>query len=170
MNPPKGVLALLISLVLVACSGDSTEGLMASAKAYLAKNDSKAAIIQIKNVLQKNPNLPEARFLLGTSLLETGDVVGAETELRKALDLKYPKDSVIPQLVRAMLFQGQYKKIVEEFAKTELSQPAATADFQTSMAAAHLAMGKGLASQAALDAALLAQPGYAPALLAMARQ
>ena len=169
-NARKGIQGLLISLLLVACSNDSPDAMIASAKAYLAKNDSKAAVIQIKNALQKNPNLPEARFLLGTALLEGGDVVGAETELRKALELKHPADLVIPQLVKAMLFRGQNKKIIDEFAKTELTQPSAKADFQTSLAAAYLALGKAQASQSALDAAVLAEPGYAPAMLAMARK
>lgn len=159
-----------MSFLLAACSGDSPEALMTSAKAYLAKNDSKAAVIQIKNALQKNPNLPEARYLLGTALLEGGDPVGAETELRKALDLKYSQDSVVPQLAKAMLMQGQLKKFVDEFAKTELTQKSAIADFQTSLAATYMALGKTQASQAALDAALLAEPGYAPAVLAMARK
>ena len=58
------VSALLLSLLLAAC-GDKPEAMLASAKDYLAKNDSKAAVIQIKNALQSNPDLPEARFYWG---------------------------------------------------------------------------------------------------------
>ena len=74
----------LVALLLVAC-GEKPDALLLSAKDYLAKNDNKAAVIQIKNALQVDPDLPEARFLLGATLLETGDPVGAELELRKAL-------------------------------------------------------------------------------------
>src|SRR6185436_19223748 len=75
---------------LAACSGKTPEALVTSAKEYLAKNDLNAAIIELKNALQKDPNLPEARFLLGTALLDRDDPVGAEIELRKAKDLGRP--------------------------------------------------------------------------------
>ncbi|MFI5445897.1 XrtA/PEP-CTERM system TPR-repeat protein PrsT [Polaromonas sp. UC242_47] len=161
--------ALLVSLSLAACS-DKPETMLTSAKDYLAKNDSKAAIIQIKNALQSDPNLPEARFLLGTALLDSGDPVGAETELRKALDLKYPHDLVIPQLARALLAQGHDRKLTDEFSKTELSQTSAKANLQMSLASAYATQGKTELSQAALNAVLRVEPDYAPALIAQARQ
>jgi putative PEP-CTERM system TPR-repeat lipoprotein len=160
---------LLTALVLAACS-DKPEAMIVSAKDYLAKNDSKAAVIQIKNALQSDPNLPEARFLLGTALLDSGDPVGAETELRKALDLKHPRDLVIPPLASAVLAQGQAKKLTDEFSKTELDQATAKASLQVSLASAYAMQGKGELSQSALNAALTADPGYAPALIAQARQ
>ena len=61
--------ALVVALLLVACS-EKPEAMIISAKDYLAKNDRKAAVIQIKNALQSDPNLPEARFLLGSTLLD----------------------------------------------------------------------------------------------------
>ena len=161
--------ALLVSLVLAACS-DKPEAMIVSAKDYLAKNDSKAAVIQIKNALQSDPNLPEARFLLGTALLDSGDPVGAEIELRKALDLKHPQDLVIPQLARALLAQGHAGKLTDEFSRTELGQASAKASLQMSLTSAYAIQGKAEFSQAALNAALLAEPGYAPALIAQARQ
>lgn len=161
--------ALLVALLLVACS-EKPEAMIISAKDYLAKNDRKAAVIQIKNALQSDPNLPEARFLLGSTLLDSGDPVGAETELRKALDLKHPRDAVVPPLARAMLAQGQAKKLTEEFAKIDLTQPQAKASLEMSLAAAYAMQGKPDLAQTALNAALLAEPGYTPALLAQARQ
>jgi len=160
---------LLLTLTLGAC-GDKPEALLSSAKDYMAKKDNKAAVIQIKNALQSNPNLPEARFLLGTALLDGGDPVGAETELRKALDLKYPRDEVIPALARAMLAQGNAKKLVDEWAQTQLDSAPAKASFLTTLASAHAALGQTEPERAALQAALAAQPGYAPALILQARQ
>jgi putative PEP-CTERM system TPR-repeat lipoprotein len=160
---------LLVALLLAACS-EKPEAMIISAKDYLAKNDSKAAVIQIKNALQSDPNLPEARFLLGSALLDSGDPVGAETELRKALDLKHPQDAVVPPLAKAMLAQGQAKKLTEEFAKIDLTQPQAKASLQMSLASAYAMQSKPDLAQTALNAALLAEPGYAPALIAKARQ
>ena len=161
--------ALVVALLLVACS-EKPEAMIISAKDYLAKNDRKAAVIQIKNALQSDPNLPEARFLLGSTLLDSGDPVGAETELRKALDLKHPRDAVVPPLARAMLAQGQAKRLTEEFAKIDLTQPQAKASLQMSLASAYAMQGKPDLAQTALNAALLAEPGYTPALIAQARQ
>jgi len=164
------VSGLCLALLLTACGGGSTESMLASAKEYLAKSDDKAAVIQIKNALQKDPNSGEARAMLGATLLNSGDVVAAELELRKALELKQSPDSVIPQLAKAMLAQGQFKKLTDEFAKTDLGSAGTKADLQTSLSAAYAALGKAELSQSALNAALAAQPGFAPALIAQARQ
>ncbi|MDO8346052.1 MAG: hypothetical protein Q7T48_22855, partial [Cellvibrio sp.] len=152
-NPRMALGTVLVSILFAAC-GDKPDAMLISAKDYLAKHDNKAAVIQIKNALQSNPDLPEARYLLGTALLDSGDPVGAETELRKALDLKHPQDSVVPQLARALLAQGHARKLTDELAKVELSQPSPKASLQMSLVSAYAMQGKAELSQAALDAAL----------------
>jgi putative PEP-CTERM system TPR-repeat lipoprotein len=164
------LISISLVVLLAACGGDKPDAMLASARDYLAKNDSKAAIIQLKNALQKSPDLPEARYLLGVALLRGGDPVGSETELRKALALKHSQELVVPTLAQAILAQGQYKKLTDEFGKTELSQNAARAELQTALAAAYAAQGNGDMAQTALSAALAADPAYAPALIAQARQ
>jgi putative PEP-CTERM system TPR-repeat lipoprotein len=160
--------AALIAGLMAGCGNDKPETLIASGKEFLAKNDSKAAVIQFKNALQQNPDLGEARFFLGKALLEGGDARGAEVELRKAYDLKYAPEMTIPLLAKAMLAEGQAKKVVDEFAGTELSGEAA-ASLKTSLNQAYRALGNREAAQAALAAALKAKPDFAPALLAEAR-
>ncbi len=168
-QPRIAVTLLLASLLLAACN-DKPELMLSSAKDYLAKNDSKAAVIQIKNALQSNPDLPEARYLLGSALLDSGDPAGAELELRKALDMKYPQDAVVPQLAKALLAQGNARKVTDEFATTDLVESSAKASLQLSLTSAYAMQGKTEQSKASLDAALLADPGFAPALLVQARQ
>ncbi len=163
-------LTLCAALLLAACGGGNVEGMLASGKDYLAKNDPKAAVIQIKNALQKNPESPEARFLLGKALAASGDFPNAELELRRALELKHTGDEVIPQLASVMLSQGQFKKLTDEFANTTLSGKPAKAELQTTLASAYMGMGKSELSQTALSAALEADPTFAPALIAQARQ
>lgn len=167
---PKSVSALIITLLLTSCGGDSPETLISSSKDYLAKKDTKAAVIQLKNAIQQNPKLVEARFLLGSALLESGDVAGAEVELRKALELKYPEDSVVPILARAMLTGGQAKKVVEEFGKTKLSPGEPLAALNTTLSAAHAFLGNRDISKALLTEALATKPDYVPALLADIRE
>jgi Tfp pilus assembly protein PilF len=85
--------ALLATLLLVGCGGEKPETMLAvRRRQYLAKNDHKAAAIQLKNALQQDPQLAEARFLLGQGAARGGDPTGAEVELRKAQGLNYPAD------------------------------------------------------------------------------
>ncbi len=172
MKPTHAVAlsGLCLSLLLVACGGGSTDSMLASAKDYLDKNDNKAAVIQIKNALQKDPESGPARLMLGQAMMKTGEVPNAELEFRKALDLKVSPDQVAPELARALLALAQFKKVVDEFAKTELGSATAKADLQTSLSTAYAALGKADLSQAALTAALTASPTFAPALVAVARQ
>lgn len=161
---------LAFSLLVAGCGGGSADSMLKSAKEYVAKNDNKAAVIQLKNAIQKTPDSAEARFLLGSVLLKTGDVAGAEVELRKALDLKYSPDSVIPEIARTMLAQGQFKKLTDEFAKTELGTPKAKAELSTLVSSAYIGLGKPDLAQSALSSALAADPTHVPALIARAWQ
>jgi thioredoxin-like negative regulator of GroEL len=76
----------------VGCGGEKPETMLNSAKAFLAEERPQGGRIQLKNALQQDPQLAEARFLLAKALLEGGDPTGAEVELRKAQDLNYPAD------------------------------------------------------------------------------
>ena len=165
-----GVLsALTLALLVTACGGDKPETLLASARDYLAKGDGKAAVIQIKNALQKVPDSPEARFLLGKALLRSGDPVGAEVELRKAVEAKHPADDAVPLLAQALLATGQAKKMLTEFGTTELSSPEAKADLQTSIATAQASLGQMDKARAAIDTALAIKPDHAPTMMMKAR-
>ncbi len=62
------------------------------------KQDWRAAAIQLKNALDKDPSLSEARYLLGTALLQQRDSVGAELEFRKAVAAGFPDEACSPSL------------------------------------------------------------------------
>ena len=158
--------ALVLATLLTAC-GDDPAKLVAQAKEFQSKNDNAAAIIQLKNALQAQDS-PEARFLLGKSLLLTGDAVGAETELRKALDAGYKADDVVPWLAKAALSQRKFKE-VNEFAGRTLSDPKAQAELLTVQAVSWLAQAKVADATRAVEAALKAKPDHAPALIEQAR-
>jgi len=132
LNTLAAIATVLAPLLLTACGAQRPETLLSAAKESLAKNDAKVAIIQIKNALQANPNLAEARYLLGAALLDTGNVAAAELELRKAQSLNFSPDLVIPKLAASLLAQGKPKKLLEEFSAVRLGAPASVADLQTS--------------------------------------
>ncbi len=163
-----GLSVLLIALLAAGC-GEKPEAMLSSAKEFIAKKDNKAAIIQIKNYLQKVPDSVEARYLLGRSLMEVGDLTSAEVELRKALELKYPPDLVIPPLANVMLARGQAKKVIADFAKMDLGTPTAQADLLSTVAVAYSSLGDVPAFQSTVAAALQAKSDHLPALILQAR-
>ena len=170
MSRPLRSLALgLVFASLLGCGNETPEKLLASAKDYLAKNEPKTAVIQLKTALQRNPKLPEARFLLGKALLASDDAVAATVELTKARDLKYPADEVVPLLAKALVMQGEHKKLTDGYGELVLASPQANADLKTSLATAYAAQGKPEKARSELAAALESVAGYAPALVVQAR-
>ena len=161
---------IIVLLLSTACTENSPEQQIRSAADYLEKNDPKSATIQLKNALQKNPNLAEARFLLGMILLGDGNGSAAEIEFRKALAAKHPNSLVVPELARAMLTTGQARKLVEEFGSIRFENPLADASFQTALVTAYNVLGQPEKVKIALNSALNAAPNYAPALIEQARQ
>lgn len=154
--------------LLAACGGDSPASLVKSARDYLAKGDTNAAVIQLRNALQKAPDNAEARYLLGTALTGRRDPAGAVKELRKALQLGYPKDDALPALALALIDDGDAKELVAEFGDTTLGSPDAQAAFKTTIGNALLSLGKSKEAETAFNAALAAKGDYADALLGIA--
>ncbi len=155
-------------LLVAACSGSSPDKLLASARGYIAKGDTPAAIIQLKNLLAETPDNGEARFLLGSASLEARDFPTAEKELRRALELNQPPDAVLPLLARAMTELGQQEALIKDFGSRSLGEPQAQAAFQTLMGDAYLRRNDRAAAERAFTAALQAKSDHAPALLGRA--
>ncbi|HWZ72988.1 MAG TPA: XrtA/PEP-CTERM system TPR-repeat protein PrsT [Casimicrobiaceae bacterium] len=155
-------------VLLAACGGDSPQTLIKSAKDYLAKGDSSAALIQLRNALQKTPDDPEARYLLGTALNERHDSAGAVKELRMALQLGYPADAALPALASALVADGDAAELVTEFGYITLGSSDAQAAFKTTIGNALLSLDKPKEAEASFNAALAAKADYADALLGIA--
>ena len=157
------------TLLLPACRNESSEALLVSARAYEAKGDHKAAIIQLRNALQQKPTDGEVRLHLGRALLQAGDPVGAQRELRKALEYGQSADAVLPPLARAMLEQAQAEKLVAEFGDRKLTDPDAEAALRSSIGQAQLQLRKFDDAAASFNAAAALKPDYLPAQLGIAR-
>jgi putative PEP-CTERM system TPR-repeat lipoprotein len=165
------VAAIAIGLAwgLPACSRSDTASYVESAKGYLAKSDPKAAIIQLRNARQADPESAEVRYLLGRALLDNGEPGPAETELRKADALRYSADAVQPLLAQAVLVQGDPRKVTGEFGKVTLTDAQARADLAATLAVAWLAQGNRDEARKSADAALAAKPAHARALTVRAQ-
>jgi putative PEP-CTERM system TPR-repeat lipoprotein len=131
----------LSSALLSGCFDKSADQYLAAAKADLAKKDNAAAVIQLKNALQDNPSLAEARVLLAQALLQSGDARGARSELGKAKELGSKDDKLDPLIAQAMLGQSEFAKVIAEFAELKPASSTAQADLQASLAVAYSATG-----------------------------
>jgi predicted Zn-dependent protease len=112
-NVHAALLALAaVTLAALAGCGPSNDParLIAKSQEYRQKGNYQAAMIELKNVLQKNPDHAEARYLLGTDYLEAGDPRAAEAELRRASKLGVEPAKTLPPLAKSLLLQGKRRK------------------------------------------------------------
>ena len=112
--------------------------MLVSAKAFIEKKDLDAASIQLKNALQQNGSLAEARFLLGRINMRQGNVAGAVKELQRALELGHPRDVVAVELAPALVAAGELDKLFAEFGDPRVSEPKARAAVLAALGDAHL--------------------------------
>jgi putative PEP-CTERM system TPR-repeat lipoprotein len=159
---------LLSSLVMVACSG-SPETMISSARDYIQNKDLNAATIQLKNALQKDNQLPEGHFLLGWVYFEQENYQGASKELRRALDLNYPKDDVVPLLVRSLINEREYERITRDYSTITLQSPQAQARLETARGDALAGTKRYKEAAKAYKAALAANPDEPLARVGQAR-
>jgi putative PEP-CTERM system TPR-repeat lipoprotein len=165
--------AVMVSSVLLLTGGlascghnDSPEQLVAEAAKYQQKGDRKAAVIQLKNALQKKPDDAEARFLLGAIYNETGEALSAEKEIRRAAELGMAKTRTAPQLAKSLMAQGQFQKALDELAAAGPSQDA---NAEIIRGEAYSALNKQAESKAAYEQALKLTPDAPLALVGLAR-
>jgi putative PEP-CTERM system TPR-repeat lipoprotein len=145
-----------------------TQALVSEAKAYQKKGETKAAIIQLKNALQQNPEDRDARLLLGQIYSQTGDAPSAEKELRKALSLGASPAEVMPTLARTLLQQRQFQKVLDEVKLVDGAKP--DADLLSVRGSAYLGLGKIKEAKESFALALTADPAFPDALIGSARQ
>ena len=108
----KIFLGICVICLPVACSGNLTDAqYVERALAYLEQGELRAASIELKNALQKNPQNAQARTLLGQAQLEVGNAADAEKELRRASELGVADGAVYPLLARALLAQGKLEEL-----------------------------------------------------------
>lgn len=160
---------LALALALTACGGGSDADWIAKARGHLEKRDTAAATIELKNLLQSNPDSGEGRFLLGKVLLETGDLAGAEEQLRRAAAAGYSENETYPLLATVLLARQKPAELLQQYGTVELKDDLAAAEFQTLLAGAHLMNRSASQAEALVAKALKHASTYPPAILMDAR-
>ncbi len=108
----KMVIAGFFSLLLTGCNKSAEEHFI-QAEGYLEQNDHPSAIIELKNAIQKSPELADARILLGRLYLEQGQFVNATVQFEKALLTETDNISVYPLLARALYSDGKFTQLYD---------------------------------------------------------
>jgi putative PEP-CTERM system TPR-repeat lipoprotein len=113
----NGCVAILMSLSLSACNRSAQQSeldLLNRAKAFQKDGKTQSQVIELKNLLQKNPNHPEARWLLGEAYSALGYGRDAEKELVRAQELGIDPEVIKIPLGKSILDQGDFKRVLNE--------------------------------------------------------
>src|SRR5512139_920668 len=147
----KQQIALAVTLIFTAAATqtgcDRTSSLteqehIQRAKNYEASGDLKKAIIELKNAIQKNPDGPQSRLLLGQVYVKASLGPAAESELRKAQQLGVKPESLTIPLGEALLLQQQFDTVLKETQASEDASPQNRAKILSLRGDAKLGLGK----------------------------
>jgi len=157
--------AALVLLCLVAGCGlfMDEEALLKRAQAARAKGDLRAATIDLKDLLQRNPDSLRGRIALGEVALEGGDVPTAVRELELARQRAADDPKLRVALGRAYVAAGRGN------AALALTESAAAGDTQLQVirGSAFLSLNRAEEARAAFQTARQADPKSVEALLGM---
>lgn len=111
-------LLLCLPILIAGCDGGeaSEQKSIERAVAHLEEGDPAAAIIELKNAVQANPESATARAMLGELYFRSGDQQGAIKELQRARELGATDGKVQLLLAQAQLMTGQYQPVLDDIA------------------------------------------------------
>ncbi len=106
---------MLLLLVLSGCGEEqvSAEQRLAFAVDFREQGNFDAAVNELKQLLQSDPANTQARWELGMTYLQIGEVASAEKELQRSLELGQPEASVVIPLARARITQGKFQEVLD---------------------------------------------------------
>jgi putative PEP-CTERM system TPR-repeat lipoprotein len=125
-------------------------------------DDTAGTLIQLKNALQQDPNHLPSRVLLGRALLKSGDVAGAEKELRLARQLRADDSVVLLPLAQALSAQRKFAELIAEIPADRLP-PDVQAEVLVERGIAFLETGQLDAAERELRRARDLRPDFARA-------
>jgi putative PEP-CTERM system TPR-repeat lipoprotein len=166
---PRSVAAVCVALGLAACGAKSPEASLEQARSALASGDRRTAVVLLKSVVQENPNLVEARSLLGKTLLETGDSVGAAAQFDAAIRLGADAQSLALPRVRSQLMQGQFKLALDTLEAMPAAGGGDEAEWHYLRSMALLGLAKPKLAEESVRQALALKPDNGEATLLLAR-
>jgi cellulose synthase operon protein C len=162
----RGLTALLFALLAaMGCDTLTAEEHVSRAEARIEAGNYNAAVIELKNSLQKSPDLVSARQLLGELHILLGQYHEGLTELERAYDQGADRNSVLPGILHAKVRLGRHQEVLGELHDAT----GLDATMEVTYGDALLAAGDSAAAAAAYRRALEQQPGHVGALLGQGR-
>ncbi|MDB5961092.1 MAG: system TPR-repeat protein PrsT [Massilia sp.] len=158
--------ALSGALMVAGCAAESHDETRAKVLEYQKKSDLNAAVIVLKNSLEKSPQDGEFRLLLARIYLEQGDPISAEKEVRLAIAASQPVAQTLPVLGRALNLQGQFQKTLDE---TQRNVGSKDPELLCLRGDAYLALNRNEDARQLYQFALETKPNYVYALIGLGR-
>ena len=164
------VLSINFAPPAAAARGDevASDEFFQDAQKYLKDGDANAAVIQLKNALQKNRNNIGARKLLGEIYLRVGNGPAAEKELKAARRRGAGEIGVQILIARAYIMQGKFNEILKEL-KDEVADNAVRADILHLRGHAYFGLGMNQDARASFEEAAKLQPNDAKPKIGLAK-
>lgn len=118
---PTLLFTLLLSLS--ACTEQKDEAtLLNEAKTQYDNGEFSTATISLKNILQKNPEQAEARYLLGAIYLNKDQFLAAEKEFRRAISQNPEHEEALLALAKAQLSLNKFEKVLSTLSAQTFQQ------------------------------------------------
>ncbi len=127
------------------------------AKKAIEKGDLRAAQIQLRNAVQRDPNNLDARYDLGIVNMRLGDLPSAEKDLQQAMQGGFDPEKALPDYATVLLLQRKFDKVLAEF-KPENRGPKLEARVHALRGAAYLGLGQVAEGERELRESLAMQP------------
>ena len=162
-------MALLAALLVLAAGCDafrSKEARIEEAREALSAGDFRAASIQLKSVLDSDPENADARLALAETSLAVGDAQSAEKELRRAMAAGLPPERAAALQGRVMLALGQSADLLQKL--NDRSLPVQEPDWSLLKGDALVTVGDPAAAEALYRSVLEANPGNVRAAVGLA--
>jgi tetratricopeptide (TPR) repeat protein len=151
-----GMVLLTNPSSLFAAAG-ATDEYVEDAEKYIKKGDTNAAVIQLKNALQKDPNNVTARKMLGEIYLRVGNGPAAAKELGAAIRHGAKDKETHVLLARAYLLMGKFDDVLKTI-PDDVSDPKIRLSVLLARARAHLGLRQFDESEQAFGAAEKLEP------------
>jgi len=160
---------MVVSAMLPACDGVPSTERMARAREFIEQKRPRGAVLELKKVLQEEPDNGQARRLLGSAHLLLGELDDAENQLSRARRLGEDEAGVSVDLGEVWRQQRRYLKIIREIEPKNTWPLVLRIRAMILQANALLALGEFSKAHQAFEDALALQPDNVEAVVGLVR-